>query len=246
MRMDWWTLGLQTINLLVLLWLLGRFLFRPMADIIAQRQAQADKLLDDARAAQDRAHAAEQAAKDEEARTVAARSAVLEQARRDAEAQRGALIEAARKDAAAQQAAAAGSIAQERAKAQADLERDAGQLAVDIAARLLDAPASGLPLDAFLHQFETAIAALPEATRAAIGADGAAVSLTSARDLDEAARGRVTAAVTHALGRSAVLEFAVDRSLIAGLRLEGDLVQIDASLRADLERIRMELTHHAA
>jgi F-type H+-transporting ATPase subunit b len=30
MRIDWWTLALQTANVLILIWLLGRFLFRPV------------------------------------------------------------------------------------------------------------------------------------------------------------------------------------------------------------------------
>ncbi len=38
MRIDWSTLALQTINALVLIWLLARFLFRPVAGIIAERQ----------------------------------------------------------------------------------------------------------------------------------------------------------------------------------------------------------------
>ena len=37
MHIDLWTLGLQTINVLVLVWLLARFLFRPVAAIVVQR-----------------------------------------------------------------------------------------------------------------------------------------------------------------------------------------------------------------
>jgi F-type H+-transporting ATPase subunit b len=47
MRIDWWTLALQTFNVLVLVWILSRFLFRPVASMIEQRQAAAAKLLAD-------------------------------------------------------------------------------------------------------------------------------------------------------------------------------------------------------
>src|SRR2546423_2021619 len=50
MHIDWWTLALQTVNVLVLVWLLARFLFRPITTIIADRRAAADKLLADAAA----------------------------------------------------------------------------------------------------------------------------------------------------------------------------------------------------
>ena len=55
MRIDWTTLALQTVNVLVLVWLLARFLFRPVSTIIAERRAAAEKLLADAAA--QRAHA---------------------------------------------------------------------------------------------------------------------------------------------------------------------------------------------
>lgn len=45
MRIDWSTLALQTVNVVVLVWLLSRFLFRPVSDIIAKRQAAARKLI---------------------------------------------------------------------------------------------------------------------------------------------------------------------------------------------------------
>src|SRR5210317_923131 len=49
MQIDWWTLGLQTINFLVVIWLLSRFLYRPIRKIIEEREA-ADKAASDAAA----------------------------------------------------------------------------------------------------------------------------------------------------------------------------------------------------
>lgn len=50
MHLDPWTLGLQAANFLVLVWLLHRFLYRPVLGIIAARQAAADKLTADVQA----------------------------------------------------------------------------------------------------------------------------------------------------------------------------------------------------
>ena len=47
MRIDWWTFAFQTINVLVLVWLLSRFLFKPVAKIIADRQQAAARLMQD-------------------------------------------------------------------------------------------------------------------------------------------------------------------------------------------------------
>ncbi len=43
MHFDWSTLILQTIDVLVLLWLLRRFLFRPVVAIIEERRNAAEK-----------------------------------------------------------------------------------------------------------------------------------------------------------------------------------------------------------
>ena len=39
MTFDWWTLGLQTVNIVILVWLLQRFFWAPIAGMIAERRA---------------------------------------------------------------------------------------------------------------------------------------------------------------------------------------------------------------
>jgi F-type H+-transporting ATPase subunit b len=51
MHLDWWTLALQTVNVLVLIWILARFFFRPIKAIVAKRQEETSKLFADAAAA---------------------------------------------------------------------------------------------------------------------------------------------------------------------------------------------------
>src|SRR5277367_5620120 len=55
MTIDWWTLGLQTVNIVILIWLLQRFFWKPIAGMIAQRRVAAQKALADAEAARDKA-----------------------------------------------------------------------------------------------------------------------------------------------------------------------------------------------
>ncbi|PPC85052.1 MAG: ATPase, partial [Methylocystis sp.] len=43
MRFDWWTLGLQTVNFAVLVWLLHRLLYRPVLRMIDARRAEMEK-----------------------------------------------------------------------------------------------------------------------------------------------------------------------------------------------------------
>jgi F0F1-type ATP synthase membrane subunit b/b' len=50
MTFDLWTLGFQAVNVLVLIWLLHRFFWKPVAAMIAARQAAAATLLEEAEA----------------------------------------------------------------------------------------------------------------------------------------------------------------------------------------------------
>ncbi|MBS0305300.1 MAG: F0F1 ATP synthase subunit B, partial [Proteobacteria bacterium] len=77
MKIDWWTLALQAVNALVLIWLLSRVLYRPVARVIAERGEAAAKLLADADSERERARMAADAAAAQQAEIAAARDAAL-------------------------------------------------------------------------------------------------------------------------------------------------------------------------
>jgi F-type H+-transporting ATPase subunit b len=237
MRIDWWTLGLQTINFLVLLAILGRFLFRPIARIVADRQAEVAQLLDDAQAKQEQAQTAMMDAETERVEMGQARERLLEDAQKDAESQRAALVEAARTDAARQRVETAAEIARMYDEEEARIGRRANRLATDIAARLLEGPSALLPIDVFLGPFEQALAALPQTLRETVGASSARVGLLSAQPLNEKQLAACRAVIARVLGRETSLTPGVDPSLIAGLRLTTENVSIDVNFRTDLERV---------
>ncbi len=49
MEFDWTTFALEIINFLILVWILKRFLYRPVLDVIARRRAGVEKMLADAK-----------------------------------------------------------------------------------------------------------------------------------------------------------------------------------------------------
>src|ERR1700722_14941095 len=111
MHIDWWTLLLQTVNALVLVWLLARFLFKPVAKIVAERQQSAAALMADAVKAKADALAQRRAAADEAARTAQQRGDVLSAAAAEAAKLKSSLEEAAHADAEQLRAAAEADIA---------------------------------------------------------------------------------------------------------------------------------------
>lgn len=246
MKIDWWTLGLQTINLLVLLWILGRFLFRPMARIVAERQEAANRMMDDAKAQQEEAEKARKAAEAEHAAAAAEKAGIIRAAEQDAQAARAALLETARQEGIKQQAEAENAIAQKYRESQAHIDRRANALAVDIAARLLRQPAAQLPPGGFAEGLARALASLPNASRAAIGADDAPVTLCAAKALSDDELAACSAAIAQALGRDVHLTARVDPALIAGLRLETPTAVVSNNFSSDLDRVLAELDGHDA
>ena len=243
MRIDWWTLGLQTINVLILVWILGRFFFRPVADIVAARRAEAAKLLDEARAARDAAVAARTEAEAEVVRRASDRDRAGAAATAEADTAKAALLATARAEADRLRAAARDDTHRLVALEPPRPEARAGRLAVDIAARLMTRLPKEAQVAGFVAGLAEAVATLPEATRAALGT-GAPLALKAPRPLDDDERATIAGALADVLGRPAEIAVTVDPALLAGLELEMPHAVVRNSLAADLERIEAELARH--
>lgn len=241
MRIDWSTLALQTVNVVVLVWLLSRFLFRPVSDIIAKRQAAARKLIDDASRERDAAHAERERARAERASLAAARDDALKDALAQAAAERERLIAAARADAQALRDAAraqADADAVQRAKA---LDARATRLAIDIAAKLLERLPDSARVAGFVDGVAASLARLPADVRASLADEDAQVRLVAPRALTAQEAAACRAAFAASVGRPLEPDVRVDPALIAGLELESKYANVRNSLRQDLATIEAAL-----
>lgn len=233
MRIDWSTLALQTVNVVVLVWLLSRFLFRPVSDIIAKRQAAARKLIDDASRERDAAHAERERARAERASLAAARDDALKDALAQAAAARAdaqALRDAAR--------AQADADAVQRAKA---LDARATRLAIDIAAKLLARLPDSARVAGFVDGVAASLARLPADVRASLADEDAQVRLVAPRALTAQEAAACRAAFAASVGRPLEPDVRVDPALIAGLELESKYANVRNSLRQDLATIEAAL-----
>jgi F-type H+-transporting ATPase subunit b len=243
MTIDWWTLGLQTINVAVLVWLLQRFFWRPVAAMIEQRRATAQKTLADAQAKQDQAAAALAEIEKTRAGFAREREAILSAAHDAADQARTARLDEAAKEAAALQAAAKAAIADERAAADKAWTDRANRLAVDVAQRLAARLDGAAVRAAFLDWLLNTIRALPEPQRLAVAANGAALEAVSAALLEPGDQDRYRALIGEALGARPQIAFRADPALIAGLELHAPHWAVSNSWRADLGQILTDLAH---
>ena len=242
MTIDWWTLGLQTANVVILVWLLQRFFWRPIAALIEQRRSTTEQILADTKAAADKAATALGDVAATRAGFAKEHDAVLADAHAEAETARTATLDAATKEAATQIAVARATMATEHDAAEAVWSDRASQLAVQIAGRLAGRLQGGAVDTAFLDWLLASIRALPASARQA--ASGG-IEAVSAGPLDPAEQDRYRGLIAEAFGTTLHLTFKADPALIAGVELHGPHFALNNSWRADLADIRKDITHVA-
>ncbi len=220
MQISWWTFALQIVNFLILVWLLQRFLYRPVRDILEKRKqlsmqafAEADKAKQEAEAM--RRHY-------EEARGALAeeRQEMLDAAHRSIESDRAKILDEARDQAETLVKSAHESIAQERVKTLEGLENDIANLAVKLAGKLLDNLGASIASDVFLERAEEALTNLPKGERRRLERDlasnGARVVVVTAAPLNAGEQKTWKTRLEADVGRTLEVAFDVDPKLLGG------------------------------
>lgn len=238
MSFDPWTLGFQAVNVLMLVWLLQRFFWTPVAAMIAQRQAQAVEVFEEAATKE----AEVESALDDIATTRAGmadeRDALLATARAEGEAARKVLLAAAKVEIEALHDTAKSARVRAAATLKETASHDAQALAVTIAGRLLAHHES----EGFLAGLVRILGDLPGPERGALA--GARLEVVSATEVDTAAQARIAKALGAVLD-APTLTYSTDPALIAGIELHGPHVTLRNSWRADLDRITQAMADAA-
>lgn len=241
MQIDWWTLGLQTVNFAVLIWLLAHFFWKPIAAILEERQTAAGKLLKEAEAA--RAESEATRASIEETRNGFAREhdAIVSAAQDEADKVRVATLEDAKKEAERIRTNAEHEIDKLGAEARATWSKRASELAVDIAGRLASRLNSTEVSNAFLDWLLKDLRDLPETVRQSITTPEAELEIVTSTPLSDQERESYQKRISEALGAEKTLSFTSDPKLVAGIALRGPNLVAESSWRADLRTILKEL-----
>lgn len=236
MRLDLSTLALQTANVLVLVWLLQRFLFKPVMEIIARRRDEAEKILADAAAKSTQAAEREGELARQKQALQAKAEHIRAAAQASADAARVSIIQQAKNEADEKLKQAAAAIEAERAEMERQLEDAAASLAVSIAERLLTAVPPAPATAAVIAQFEQSLATLPSDRIAELSRADAGLEVVTAVPMETGERARLSSALARVLSPLPPLRFSVDPAVIAGIELRGPHAVIRNHWRADLDR----------
>jgi F-type H+-transporting ATPase subunit b len=243
MHIDWWTLALQTVNVLILIWILGRFFFRPVATLVAKRREEAAKLLADADAIRKEAEGLRAEATALRAGINAERDRLLADARKAAEAEKASSLAQLSSELDQRRKDAAVAIEKDRTAMQRALLDRAGELSVQIARRLLERLPASAAFSAFLAGLGVELGKLSAETRNRLAASDPnhPLDVVAAAKMNDEQAVSLREAIHAALGRELPMRLSCDSSLIAGFEIRGRNVIVRNNWRADLEIIRKEL-----
>ena len=221
MKFSWWTFALQVVNFLVLVWLLRRFLFKPVSAIVARRKEEIGRTLADASAERQKATDLRQELAAERAGIEAERQKAREEQREGLAAERARMVEEARAQATEILGQARKRIEEERAVVGEELFARTVQLAGLLAEQLLRDLALPSIEKPFLARVLDYLDRLPEHERAGLGSQlgGNDLLVTTAHVLgpDEETEWRNQLQKRIANGGS--IKFRADPALIAGAEI---------------------------
>ena len=247
MELSWATFLLEIINFLVLVWILKRFLYKPVLQAIAQRKAAIDKTLADADAKEADAKALVEQYQNR-----------LADWENEKEKLRAGVVEEINAQRAQRMAALEHALRQEREKARVLEERRLNEIrnkageegmarGVQFTARLLSRAASP-ELEAKLVRL--ALEDLPrlpdeqaEALRSACRQPGVRAKITSGFPLPLPQRNVIAEKLKEMTQDNIALEFSEDRRLLAGLRISIGPWVLRANLEDELEFFAEALRH---
>lgn len=133
-----WTFVAMICNLFIQVYLIKRFLFKPVNAMLEKRKAMADAQIQDAVKAKDEAQAMKAEYEQNMAEAKNKASEILTTAQKTASVQSEEILKDAARQAAALKAKAEKDIAQEKRKAVNEIKDEIGGMAVDIAGKVIE------------------------------------------------------------------------------------------------------------
>lgn len=238
MELTWSTFALEILNFLVLVWILKRFLYKPVLDVVARRRAGIEKQLADAAALEADAQALRARYQGRVEEWNAERQKALEALNREVEAERGKRLAALEEVLERERKKAEAAAERGRADAAARLERTALEQGASFAAKLLSTAAGPETERRLAALAIDALGALPPGRAAELTAGGGEppdrITVASAYPLDAAECGRLRAALAKLLGGEPSFEFVEDASLVAGLAVTVGPWRLGLNVRDEL------------
>ena len=150
---DVWTMLFTWVNMLILFTVMKKFLFKPVMNILDQRDAEIKKIYNDANDANEKAVTLEKEYSEKMAQARDEAGEIIKQATLTAQKREKEIIESAHQQVAAMTRRAETQIAQERKKAYQEIKEEISDISVAIAGKMVQREITAADHEALISQF---------------------------------------------------------------------------------------------
>lgn len=223
MLIDWFTVIAQVINFLVLVWLLKRFLYRPILNAIDAREKRIAAELADAATKQAEAQKQCEEFRNKNAEFDNQKASRMSQLQQEAKVERARLLDVARLEAEGMRSKLLSELEREQLGLKEALSQRAQEEVFAIARKIL-ADLAGITLEARMTEiFINRLRDLDDEEladlKSAFKASTQPLQVRTAFTLNESQRGLIEAAVKQILGDQKQIAFATNADLVSGIEI---------------------------
>lgn len=221
MQIDWLTVAAQVINFLILVYLLKRFLYRPVTDAMARREQRIADRLNQSREREAQAEHERDRLHQRLEQLEERRDEIMSQAREKAEQERQRLLDDARDESETTRQRWQQQAADEKDRFLEGVRRETTQGFAQLARRALTDLAEAELEQQMVRKFITRLDALDEDTRQqlASASAGKQIDVSTSFALDKAQRQRLSEAIQQQLGVESEIAYQESAQLLCGIEL---------------------------
>lgn len=240
MELNWTTFLLEIINFLVLVWILKRFLFKPMQDVIARRRALIEKDMADAAAASAEAESVklryENRLDDWEKERARSMEKLQEEMEQERTRRRAALAEEMKQEQSKARALEERRLLQLREQSEASALRNATHFLASMLKRLADAQLEARIIDMVMEDLGSMPDERMTLLREACRGNSGSVLVQTTHPLDTRQR-QALQKLFERISDSAPLQwkYSLEPALLAGIHIAIGAWSLDANLRDELD-----------
>jgi len=240
MQIDWLTVIAQIINFLILVWLLKRFLYKPVIDAMEKREALIASRLSEAGQREQSADTSRQHYEQLEAALTRDRDDILQQTRQKADADYHQWLEQARQEIEQQKAGWLRELRKEQAAYLQALREEGGKAVLRTTAQVLRDMAAGSLEQRVVEVFIDKLNELPEPDRQHLAHGSGPLIVSTANALDDDLRGRLQRAF-QALAPDRTVEYRRLPALLCGIELKADERKISWHMAGYLDGLEQQM-----
>jgi len=246
MKVNWFTVIAQVINFLILVWLLKKFLYKPVLDAIDAREKKITSRLEDAKNKKEEAQKEQDDYVEKNKQFDAQKKDLMDKAIADTKTQKDKLLENARQDVDALHAKQQKAVTEMQDNLKKDLAQKTQQEVFDISRKVLTDMASVSLEEQATKLFVSRLGALKDEGKQqfmdAFKSGTKPVLIQTAFELTKQQQTEITKAVDEILGKETEFQFKTAPEIISGIELTGNGYKLAWSISAYLTSLQNNIS----